>query len=61
MTKMWGLANGTEVGWANEPMDYINAITVLETISNEVEREETEARMEESKQKAALAKTRKRR
>jgi hypothetical protein len=47
-TKTWGLANGN-VGWANEPMQYIEAITLLESEKNAVEVEEMEARQEKMK------------
>lgn len=46
MTKTWGLANGN-IGWANEPMEYIEAITLLESEKNAVEVEEMKARQQE--------------
>lgn len=49
MTKMWGLANGTATGWNNEPIEYIDAITILESESNKCDQEEMEARMAKSK------------
>jgi hypothetical protein len=47
-TKLWGLANGG-IGWANEPIGYIDAITLLEAEKNAIENEEMEKRMTESK------------
>jgi len=41
LTEAWGLANGN-IGWANEPREYIEAITVLKSESNAIEQEETE-------------------
>lgn len=41
LTKRWGLANGN-VGWANEPMEYIEAITVLDSVSDAMENEAME-------------------
>ncbi len=38
MTKKWGLANGN-VGWANEPRDYVEIISIIEDIHNAVENE----------------------
>jgi hypothetical protein len=43
-TKLWGLANGY-IGWANEPSDYIDAITTIESEKNAVEVEEMEKKM----------------
>jgi hypothetical protein len=48
MTKAWKLANGA-IGWANEPMEYIQAITILESESNAIQQEEMEARQEKMK------------
>ena len=48
MTKEHGLANGN-AGWANEPTEYIDAISAINSAHNEVEREEMEKRMEEAK------------
>lgn len=42
LTKRWGLANGN-IGWANEPIEYIEAITILDSISDEMENEQIEA------------------
>jgi hypothetical protein len=42
-TKLWGLANGS-VGWANEPADYMDAITLIENEKNTIEVEEMEKR-----------------
>lgn len=39
LTKMWGLANGN-VGWANEPIEYIDSISILESEQNAMEAEE---------------------
>ena len=39
-TKKWGLANGC--GWANEPIEYIEAINVLETENDQMEQEEVD-------------------
>jgi hypothetical protein len=44
---MWGLAHGR--GWAEEPIEYINAISVLENEQNMIEGEEIEAAKEKSK------------
>jgi hypothetical protein len=41
LTKMWGMANGS-TGWANEPIEYIDAITALESEQNAIEAEEME-------------------
>lgn len=42
-TKRLGtLANGQ--GWANEPMQYIEAITIIDSIHDQVEAEEMEAK-----------------
>jgi hypothetical protein len=40
LTKMWGLAHNK--GWADEPVEYINAISVLENEHNKIEAEEME-------------------
>ena len=42
LTKLWGLANGS-VGWANEPIIYIETISILESENNKIESEEMEA------------------
>lgn len=47
LTKMWGLAHGR--GWAEEPIEYINAISILENEQNMIEGEEIEAAKEKSK------------
>lgn len=49
LTKMWGNANGN-IGWANEPSEYIEAISILESESNKIDQEEMEARMAKIKQ-----------
>lgn len=54
LTKMWGLAHNK--GWADEPVEYINAITVLENEQNKMEQEEMEKRRVEQEAKAAAAK-----
>jgi hypothetical protein len=41
-TKLWGLANGA--GWGNEPKDYIEVITLIESEKNSIEAEEMEKR-----------------
>jgi hypothetical protein len=41
LTKMWGMGNGS-LGWGNEPIDYIDAITALESEQNALENEEME-------------------
>lgn len=56
-TKLWGLANGN-VGWANEPLQYVQAITILESEQKAIEAEQHEKMMEESKKKSAGKKTR---
>jgi len=38
LTKMWGLPNGC--GWANEPSEFIDAITALESEQNKMEKEQ---------------------
>lgn len=48
LTKVWGLANGN-IGWANEPRSYIEAITILESESNKVQIEEMEAKRKNNK------------
>ena len=42
MTKLWGLAHGERLGWAEEPLEYIDAITILESENNKWEAEERE-------------------
>jgi hypothetical protein len=54
-TKLWGLANGN-IGWANEPKDYMDVITLIESEQNAIEHEETTKRMEESKKKSSAPK-----
>jgi hypothetical protein len=39
-TKYWGLANGN--GWANEPFEYLDAITAIESEDNRIQAEEME-------------------
>lgn len=39
ITEAWGLANGN-IGWANEPRDYIDAITILKSEDNAIQQEE---------------------
>ena len=39
-TKLWGMPNGN--GWANEPIDLLDAITALELEARALEREEIE-------------------
>jgi hypothetical protein len=51
MSKTWGLANGS-VGYGNEPLDYIRAITVLESESNVIQQEEMEERQNSMKSSA---------
>ena len=51
LTKMWGLAHGK--GWANEPIEYIQAISILENEQNLLEHEEIEKRSAETKSKTA--------
>lgn len=38
LTKMWGLAHGK--GWAEEPLEYISVISILESEQNKMEKEE---------------------
>jgi hypothetical protein len=57
LTKMWGLAHGK--GWADEPIEYINAISVLENEKNKMENEEMEKRQKEQELKSAEAKAKK--
>ena len=47
LTKTWGMANGS-LGWGNEPRDYIEAITTLESESIKVENENMKKSMEKS-------------
>ena len=49
-TKLWGLANGG-IGWANEPIDYMEAITLIEAEQNTIENEEATKRMQEAEKK----------
>jgi len=58
MTKMWGLANGN-IGWANEPSDYIEAITIIESVSNQIQQEEMDASRTRQAVAAEKAKTKK--
>lgn len=51
LTKMWGLAHGQ--GWANEPVEYINAISVLENEQNMMEGEQIEATKAKAKPTAS--------
>jgi hypothetical protein len=50
LTKMWGLAHGA--GWANETVEYVEAISILESESNKMEQEEMDKRSEEMKNKS---------
>jgi len=47
-TKKWGLPNGN-IGWANEPKDYMDAVNAIEMEMNLVESEEMEKKVAESK------------
>ena len=47
LTKMWGMPHGG--GWAEEPIDFIDAITTLENENNAIENEEMEASMKKGK------------
>lgn len=38
LTKMWGMPHGG--GWAEEPVDFMDAITTLESENNAIEAEE---------------------
>ena len=49
-TKLWGLPNGN-IGWANEPAIFMEAITALEFESKAMEHEEMEAMQNKSKTK----------
>ncbi len=42
MTKTWGMA--FKGGWAEQPLEYMEAITTIESVHNEIESEESEAR-----------------
>lgn len=42
LTKMWGTAHNR--GWADEPLEYIQAISTLENEYNKVQNEEMEAK-----------------
>ena len=55
---MWGLANGN-IGWANEPSDYIEAITIIESESNKIQQEEMDAMRAKQQVAAEKAKTKK--
>lgn len=50
-TKTWGMANGG-VGWGNEPLGYMEAITILENEKNTMEHEEIEKRAKEMESKS---------
>ena len=50
-TKKWGLANG-QVGWANEPKNYIEAITVLDAEQDMMEAERMEKQSKTAKSKS---------
>ncbi len=50
-TKLWGLAHGN--GWADEPLQYIQAITVIESEQKSIEAEEHEKAMEDMKNKSS--------
>lgn len=50
-TSLYGLANGN-VGWANEPSNYIQAIYALEMEKNAMESEEMEQRRREMEKKS---------
>ena len=52
---MWGLAHGSK-GWAAEPIEYIQAISILENEQNVLEHEEIEKRSAEAKQKSVSKK-----
>lgn len=52
LTKMWGMAHNK--GWADEPVEYINAITALENEQNKMEYEEMERRRSEQEAKAKI-------
>jgi hypothetical protein len=55
LTKMWGNAHGAR-GWADEPMEYVNVISIIENEQNAIEREDMEKKMAESKAKTGGAK-----
>lgn len=42
LTKLWGLARAG--GWADQPIDYIEAITAIESENNRIENEEMAAK-----------------
>ncbi len=44
-TKKWGLANGA-IGWANEPKGYIEAISIIESENDNLEREQMKKQRE---------------
>lgn len=50
-TKLWGMANG-QIGWAHEPIDYIEAITALEAEQNAMEQEQMDKHSNKSKDMA---------
>ena len=49
MTKRWGFPNN--VGWFNEPYEVVEMVNTLEDIHIQMENEEQEERMAESKAK----------
>lgn len=51
LTKMWGLANSG--GWAEQPVEYINAISTLENEYNRIESEEIEKKSSSAKSSSA--------
>jgi hypothetical protein len=50
MTKTWDKF-AFSGGWAEQPIDYIEGITAIESVYNEMEAEEMDKRMQESKSK----------
>jgi hypothetical protein len=50
MTKTWDKF-AFSGGWAEQPIHYIEGITAIESVYNEIESEEMEKRMKESKSK----------
>lgn len=54
-TKKWGLANGN--GWANESIEYIEAINVLEMENDAMEQEEMDKKKNEGKKDGKGKKT----
>jgi hypothetical protein len=49
-TKMWGMAHGGR-GWADEPVEYVQVISILDSEQNRIEKEDMDKKMAASKAK----------